>query len=107
MDAAYRGRTMTVRIKILILSGLLLVLFAVVLVASVLMQRRTSDRVAALIQFHLPLAALISDLDVATSDYELAVERMLRRDRETAAVVEAEQRALDRLKARITADFGR
>ena len=107
MDAAYRGRTMTVRVKILILSGLLLVLFGVVLVASVVMQRRTSDRVAALIQFHLPLAAVISDLDVSTSDYELALERMLRRDRDTRAIAEAEHAALDRIKARITTDFGR
>ena len=83
---------MTVRVKILILSAVLLLLFAVVLAGSMIMQRRSSDKVAAIIEFQLPLAAAISDLDVATSDYELPLERMLRRNDDSPAAAEAEQR---------------
>ena len=98
---------MTVRVKILILSAVLLLLFAVVLASSMIMQRHSSDKVAAIIEFQLPLAAAISDLDVATSDYELHLERMLRRNDDSPAAAEAEHEALERTKARITADFAR
>ena len=57
---------MTVRIKILAISGVLLVLFAIVLIASVVMQRHSSDKLAVIMDFHLPVTAAISDLDVAT-----------------------------------------
>jgi len=98
---------MTVRVKILILSAVLLLLFAVVLGSSMIMQRRSSDKVAAIIEFQLPLAAAISDLDVATSDYELLLERMLRRNDDSPAAAEAEPKVLDRTKARIIANFVR
>ena len=71
------------------------------------MQRRSNDKVAAIIEFQLPLAAAISNLDVGTSDYELLLERMLRRNDDSPAAAEAEHQALDRTKARITADFAR
>ena len=98
---------MTVRIKILALSGGLLLLFAGVLVGSVAMQRRTSHQVAAIIDFHLPLAAVIADLDVATYEFELIPERLLLLPEATPAAVEAGRRALDMNKARISADFER
>ncbi len=94
---------MTVRVKILAISAVLLLLFAVVLVGSVVMQKQSSDKVAAIIDFQLPLAAAIADLDVATFEYELSLERALRRPE----VTEADRRALDKTKARITADFER
>jgi adenylate cyclase len=95
----------TVRVKIVALSGVLLLLFALVLVSSVVMQKQSSNKVAAIIDFHLPLAAAIGDLDVATYEYELILERLLRRPDITPAELEADRRALDRAKARITADF--
>jgi hypothetical protein len=98
---------MTVRVKILILSAVLLLLFAVVLASSMIMQRRSNDKVAAIIEFQLPLAAAISDLDVATSDYELLLERMLRRNDDSPTAADAEQEVLDRTKARIIANFVR
>jgi adenylate cyclase len=96
---------MTVRIKILAISVVLLLLFAGVLAASVAMQRRTSHQVAAITEFHLPLAAVIADLDVATDQYELIVERLLLLPEATPAAVEAGRRALDMDKARIADDF--
>ena len=98
---------MTVRVKILAISAVLLLLFAVVLVGSVVMQQQSSSKVAALIEFHLPLAAAIADLDVATYEYELTLERILRQPETTAAEREADRRAVDKIKARITADFDR
>lgn len=98
---------MTVRVKILALSVALLLLFAGVLVASVTMQRRTSRQVAAIIEFHLPLAALIADLDVATYEFELIPQRLLLLPQVTPAAIEAGRRALELAKARISADFER
>jgi len=97
---------MSVRVKILILSAALLVLFAVVLGSSMVMQRQGSAKVAALIEFQLPLTALISDLDVGTSDYELVLERMLRGN-DTPAEIQLERGRVERLRARIAADFDR
>ena len=76
---------MTVRVKILAISAILLLLFAVVLVGSVVMQKQSSDKVAAIIDFQLPLTAAIADLDVATFEYELSLERALRRPEVTEA----------------------
>ena len=98
---------MTVRIKILALSVVLLLLFGGVLMGSVAMQRRTSHQVAAIIEFHLPLAAAIADLDVATDEYELIAQRLLATPDTTPAAVEAGRRALDVDKTRIAADFQR
>lgn len=98
---------MTVRIKILALSVGLLLLFAGVLVGSIAMQRRTSHQVAAIIEFHLPLAAVIADLDVATYEFELIPERLLLLPEVTPAAVEAGRRALDMNKVRIASDFQR
>jgi adenylate cyclase len=94
---------MTFRIKILAISAILLLLFAIVLSSSIVMQEHGSKKVAAIIDFHLPLAAAIADLDVATYEYELVLRRILRRG--TAAVGDADQRALDHAKTRITTDF--
>jgi hypothetical protein len=91
----------TFRVKILALSVVLLLLFAGVLVSSVTMQRRSSQKVAAIIDFHLPLSAVIADLDVATDQYELIVERLLLLPEVTPAAAEASRRALDLDKARI------
>src|SRR5262245_63813261 len=98
---------MTVRAKLLILSTALLVLFAAVLASSMVMHQHNSQRVAAIVEFHLPLSAAISDLDVATSDYELQIERMLRETHQAAAEEEADRQQVERTKTRIIAGFDR
>jgi adenylate cyclase len=98
---------MTVRVKILALSLSLLLIFAVVLMGSVAMQRRTSHQVAAIIDFHLPLAAVIADLDVATDEYELVAFRLLAAPDLTAEAVEVGRRGLAKNKERIATDFQR
>jgi adenylate cyclase len=98
---------MTVRVKILALSVSLLLIFAVVLMGSVTMQRRTSHQVAAIIDFHLPLAAVIADLDVATDEYELVALRLVAAPDVTAEAVEVGRRGLAKNKERIATDFQR
>jgi adenylate cyclase len=96
---------MTVRVKILAISAILLVLFAVVLISSVVMQKHSSRKVAAIIDFHLPLSAAIADLDVATYEYELLIERLLREADTKSAEATTARQALDKTRARIVADF--
>ena len=96
---------MTLRIKILALSVGLLLIFAVVLFSSVAMQERTSRHVAGIIEFHLPLSAVIADLDVATDEFELIASRLLLLPDATPADIEAGRRALARDRERIAADF--
>src|SRR5215813_3333188 len=96
---------MTVRVKILAISAVLLLLFAVVLVSSVIMQEHSSRKVAAIIEYHLPLAAIIADLDVATDKYELIVERLLREPDRSSAGAASERGQLGKTRERIAADF--
>src|SRR5262249_59767129 len=96
---------MTVRVKILAISVVLLMLLAVVLVSSVIMQEHSSRKVAAIIDYHLPLAATIADLDVATDRYELIVERLLREPDRLSAGADAERGQLTKTRERIAADF--
>ena len=96
---------MTVLVKILAISVVLLLLFAGVLFASVAMQQRTSHQVAVITEFHLPLAAIIADFDVATDQYELIVERLLLLPDIAPAAVKAARGAVEKDKARIADDF--
>src|SRR5262250_2095229 len=96
---------MTVRVKILAISAVLLLLFAIVLVSSVIMQERSSRKVAAIIEYHLPLAAIIADLDVATDQYELIVERLLRQEDRGSGAADEQRRQLEKARQRIAADF--
>src|SRR6185295_2168967 len=101
---------MSVLAKILALCGILLLLFGVVLIGSVMMQKHSNNKVAAIVEFHLPLAETIADLEVATAEYELIIRRFLRKGSKALLVPafsEAERQALDKTKARITADFER
>lgn len=98
---------MTVQAKILALSGVLLLLFAAVLVGSVVMQKQSSVKRANLIDIHLPLTSAIADLDVATDEYELIIQRLLRRPETAPVATDEDRRALDQAKGRIQEDFSR
>src|SRR5262249_16557038 len=98
---------MTVRVKILAISAVLLLLFAVVLVSSVVMQEHSSRKVAAIIDYHLPLAAAIADLDVATYEYELVVERLLRELDTKGAAADGQRRQVEKPRTRIAGAFDR
>ena len=99
--------SMTVRGKILAISGVLLLLFAAVLVGSVVMQKHSGAKRATIIEIYLPLVDIIADLDVATDEYELILQRLIRRSETKPVASEEDVRALDRLKSRIQEDFSR
>src|SRR5215475_1389348 len=92
------GTSMTVRGKILAISGVLLLLFAAVLVCSVVMQKQSGVKRATIIDIYLPLVDFIADLDVATDEYELILQRLIRRSETKPVASEEDVRALDRLK---------
>jgi adenylate cyclase len=98
---------MTVRAKILAVSGVMLLLFAAVLVGSVVMQKQSSAKRATIMDVHLPLASAIADLDVATDEYELIIQRLLRRSERAPVATDEDRRALDQAKGRIQEDFSR
>src|SRR5262245_38942436 len=106
VDGPY-STSMTVRAKILAISGVLLLLFAAVLVGSVIMQKQASAERAAIIDIYLPLVSIIADLDVATDEYELLIQRLLRRPETAPVATDEERRALERAKGRIQEDFSR
>src|SRR5215467_2434688 len=99
--------SMLVRGKILAISGILRLLFAAVLVGSVVMQKHSGAKRATIIDIYLPLVDIIADLDVATDEYELILQRLIRRSETKPVASEEDVRALDRLKSRIQEDFSR
>jgi adenylate cyclase len=99
--------SMTVRGKILAISGVLLLLFAAVLVGSVVMQKQSGAKRATIIEIYLPLVDIIADLDVATYEYELILQRLLHRTETKPAALDEDRRALDRVKDSIQEDFSR
>src|SRR5215813_5486497 len=99
--------SMTVRGKILAISGVLLLLFAAVLVGSVVMQKHSGAKRATIIDIFLPLVDIVADLDVATDEYELILQRLLRRSDTKPMALDEDRLALDRVKGRIQEDFSR
>ncbi|HEY0522447.1 MAG TPA: adenylate/guanylate cyclase domain-containing protein [Stellaceae bacterium] len=70
---------MTIRRKIYALAGALLALFGLVVGGLSLLQRRNADHLENIVRYQLQITRLLANLDVATFEYELAVERMRRR----------------------------
>ncbi|MBM3599244.1 MAG: HAMP domain-containing protein [Alphaproteobacteria bacterium] len=71
---------MTIRLKILAISAAMLAILSVALLGSVLIQDEVHEEIAAIVEYHVPLNAAISEFDVATSEYELNLSRLLRED---------------------------
>src|SRR5690242_18030870 len=98
---------MSIRTKVFALAGILLLLFGAVIGVLALLQRNTLDHLGDMATYHRPLTQLLADVDVATFEYELLVERMRRRtDRDEAGL----QRAAAEVAAvadRLREDFAR
>ena len=107
LAAARMVPSLTVRGKILAISGVLLLLFAAVLVGSVVMQKQSGAKRATIIDIFLPLVDIVADLDVATDEYELILQRLLRRSDTKPMALDEDRLALDRVKGRIQEDFSR
>jgi len=79
----------TIRLKILAMTTLLLVVFAVTTGLSTYLVKLVVEEIDAIAEYHMPLAAQVSDLDVLTYEYELELRRLLAQDPiDTEKVVE-------------------
>src|SRR5437867_1213194 len=70
---------MSLRLKILALASLLLLAFAVTTALSAQLIARVMDEMAGTGEYHIPLTAVISEVDVLTFEYELNLRRLIDR----------------------------
>jgi adenylate cyclase len=70
---------MSIRTKFFALAGVLLALFGVVVGVLAVLQHDSADNLEDIVTHHIPITRVIANVDVATSDYELEIERLLRR----------------------------
>jgi adenylate cyclase len=68
---------MPLRLKILALACVLLLAFAVTTALSARLIRDVSDELTAIVEYQIELTALISEVDVLTSEYELNLRRLI------------------------------
>lgn len=70
----------TIRLKILAMATLLLFVFAVTTGLSTYLVKQVVEEIDGIAEYHMPLAAQVSDLDVLTYEYELELRRLLAQD---------------------------
>jgi len=70
----------TIRLKILAMTTLLLLVFAVTTGLSTYLVKQVVEEIDGIAEYHMPLAAQVSDLDVLTYEYELELRRLLAQD---------------------------
>jgi adenylate cyclase len=96
---------MSIRAKFFALAGILLLLFGAVVGALSILQADTAHKLEAIVRHYQPLRRLLADLDVATDEYELRVERLRRQpDRPPDELKEAAAE-IEQVGARIQAGF--
>src|ERR1700694_5839390 len=88
---------MTIRKKIFLLAGILLVLFGAVVGVLAFTQKLDRDQLANISEYELPLSRLIAEFDVDTDRYELQILRVLRSDNIAPSEHEAAAAAVKKL----------
>lgn len=68
---------MPLRLKILALACVLLLAFAATTALSARLIRQVIDELGAIVEYHIELSALIAEIDVITSEYELNLRRLM------------------------------
>ncbi len=84
---------LTIRLKILALSAALLGILCLALLVALRLQEAVHEEIAAITEYHVPISALIAEIDVQTFEYELNLYRLIAQDAPTAAAVEAAEKA--------------
>ena len=69
--------SLPLRLKILTLACVLLVAFAVTTAFSAFFLREVMEEMGAIVEYHIPLAGLLAEVDVVTFEYELNLRRLL------------------------------
>lgn len=96
---------MSIRAKFFALAGVLLLLFGAVVGVLSVMQSNTAHKLQDIVRHYQPLRHLLAELDVATDEYELRVERLRRQtDRPMDELKEAAA-GIERVGVRIRAGF--
>jgi methyl-accepting chemotaxis protein len=89
---------MSLRLKILALACVILVAFAIATGFSTYQLRQVSDEIGSIVDYHITLTALVSEIDVITDEYELNIRRLLHHTGDPDRL-----RAIARRQAEITA----
>lgn len=69
-----------IRLKILAMATLLLVVFAITTGLTTYLVKLVVEEIEGITEYHMPLAAHVSDLDVLTYEYELKLRRLVAQD---------------------------
>jgi hypothetical protein len=96
---------MSIRTKFLTVSAVMLLIFALANGIGVLLDDESIHKFGNVIDYHLPLTRVVADLDVATFEYELALERLRRKGDLAPAGMATPQGEITKLAARIHHDF--
>ncbi len=68
---------MTIRLKIFALAVVLLLILVISVAVSTFLQREATEEVGGIAEYHVPITATVSEIDVLTFEYELIVLRLL------------------------------
>jgi hypothetical protein len=96
---------MSIRTKLLAVAAVLLLLFAFANGIGALLNDESIHKFGNVINYHLPLTRVVADLNVATFEYELTLERLRRKGDLVPAEAATTQDEITKLTARIRHDF--
>jgi adenylate cyclase len=98
---------MSIRTKFFALAGIILAMFGIVVGVLSILQTSTAHKLEDIVEHHQKLRRLLADLDVATDEYELRVERLRRQPDRPPTELRAAADAIERVGATIVQDFDR
>jgi adenylate cyclase len=96
---------MSIRTKFFALAGVILALFGIVVGVLALLQAATAYKLEGIVEHHQKLRLILADVDVATDEYELRVERLRRQPTRPAAELRVAAAAIEGVGAAIRRDF--
>jgi adenylate cyclase len=83
--ASKSQRALTLRLKIFIITTVLLTLFAIANMVSVLLNKEVTEELDTMAEYQIPLQTLTADIDVETFEFELNLRRLLQESEPGAA----------------------
>jgi len=99
--------SVTIRLKILALSTALLAILCVALFVSLRLQKNIQEEIGGITDYHIPINSLVAQLDVATYEYELNLNRLLRQASRTPEDMAGYEKHERELIASINESFDR
>ena len=92
---------MKIRFKILAITYTILVLFAIAVGSSVLLQKRTQSELGGIADYHTPITALTASFDVSTYEFELELRRLAREKSLSPAALKSHSEHIETLIIRM------